>query len=46
VDAQTGWLKYPSVYDLEGGTELFLDYGEDFFQEIYNHGRDKPPPQD
>lgn len=34
------------VYDIEEGSELFLDYGEDFFQEIYDHNRSKPPPQD
>lgn len=33
------------VYDLEEGAELFLDYGEDFFKEIYSHERSKRPPQ-
>ncbi|KAF9787944.1 hypothetical protein BJ322DRAFT_1180497 [Thelephora terrestris] len=35
-----------STHDLQEGTELFLDYGEDFFKEVYTHGRDKPPPGD
>jgi len=33
------------VYDLEEGEELFLDYGEDFFTEIFDHKRSKPPLQ-
>jgi hypothetical protein len=41
-----GLLNHPPAHDLEEGTELFLDYGEDFFKEVYSHGRDKPPPGD
>lgn len=33
------------VDDLEEGAELFLDYGEDFFLEIYDHKCSKLPLQ-